>query len=364
LVGREDFLGARPSAVFDLTRLLRPGPNVIAIEVVRSSKPLAAQARAILEWREGAGVHRQVTDASWRAQSHRELAAAGTVDWSSPGFDDSAWPFARVADAPGARDLPQPDSLPVDLLQNPSRAHWIWHDDPQSGVGTFVRDLPLDVASVQAGWLGVSVEGVYTVAVNGFVFESTVGADTRMDVLDIAPFLRRGHNQVALQVSGGRLPLRLAVAGRVVSGQGVVDFSSDGRWHQAPSGEKVRVLGSLQDPPPALAALRMQPVQSWQRTQFARWLGFSALTGAALLWLGFAVTRRQARGLRPQAWMRHAQPWAAAALVLGLALLADLDPRVEMGPYYPFWVPAGALLCAALVAAALARRSAVSEERA
>jgi len=355
LIGREDYLGERPSTTYDLTRVLRPGLNTIAIEVTRSSKRRPAQAIALLEWHEGNGLRRVASDSSWRAESRRVLAGAGAVDWSASAYADAAWPFARVYEQAAGGDLPQPASLDRVLFE-PSQARWIWHGNPQSAVGAFARELRLDAASVSTGWLGVSVDGVYMVAVNGFVLEPLSGSGTRMDVFDIAPYLRRGDNRVELHVSGGQPPMRLAVIGHVVTDQGPADFSSDTRWHQSPGGEPVTVLGRFESQRPALTAVRLQPTQAWRRAQAGRWLAASGLIAASLLAIGLLLTRHHEPVLRPQAWMRQAQPWAAAALLLGAALLADLDTRVRLAPYYGFWLPAAALLLAALVALWVARQ--------
>jgi hypothetical protein len=353
LIGREDYLGERPSASYDLARLLNPGPNTLAISVTRSSTRRLAQAMAALEWTEGDGVRRLVSDATWRAESRRLPAAAASEEWNAPLYDDSRWPFAQLLAEPPGGDLPQPGSLPPQLFE-PAQARWIWHADPQSGVGAFVRELELDTPAVHGGWLGVSVDGVYTPAVNGFVLGTFAGASSRMDAIDIAPYLRAGRNQVELQVSGGRPPMRLAVIGRVLAAQGSVDFSSDERWQSG--GGAAIVLSSPESRPPALTALRLEYTQSWSRHRLVSWLGVSAMLAAGVLALGLFATRHVEPALRAQAWMRQAQPWAAAALLLGTAMLANLDPRIRPAPYFSFWLPAGALLVAAVVAWAVARR--------
>jgi len=362
LVGTEDYLGARPSAVYDLTRLLTPGINTLAILVGKSAKRTQAQALASLEWREGAGLNRLVSDGSWRAESRRHVSQGGLLDWNAPAFPDATWRNAQIVDEPPVADVPQPDSLAHEVLEPPPQARWIWHRNPQSGVGAFSRDLQLDAASAEAGWLGVSVDGVYTVAVNGFSLGASVGGVNRMDVLDIGPYLRRGANRVEIQISGGSPPMRLAAFGRVLTSAGSVDFSSDERWHDSPGGTPAAVLSDFSSMRPALTATPMAPPQAWERWQTTRWLGLSTLVFALLLALGIALTRRQDPAARAQAWMRHAQPWAAAAMLLGLALLADLDPRVSMAPTYSFWLPAVALLLAALLASLLARGFAASQD--
>ena len=78
----------------DISRLLRPGPNVLAILAQNRPAPVAqnpAGLIACLEVRTGDGrLLRSVTDGTWRS------AKDEVPDWTDPGFDDSAWPAAQV----------------------------------------------------------------------------------------------------------------------------------------------------------------------------------------------------------------------------------------------------------------------------
>lgn len=347
-IGGQDVIATRTADSFDVTRMLRPGLNVIAIEVTRQSRRLGTQAIATLDWLEGGQPRRLVSDAQWRAELRQQVNAGGTVHWPTLAFDDTRWPQAIEIDPGEVAVRLQPDSLDPALLSPGPVSHWIWHADIQSGVAAFRRDLSLQTPWVRAGWLGISIDGAYTLAINGTVFGPVSGSDRRMDVLDIAPYLRRGDNRIEIQVSGARPPARLAAIGRVMTATGPVDFGSDESWRLAPGERPASVLASSDKAPPALAVLREPPGQAWKRQVMLRWSFWSAMVGAAVLalslWaLGGALSR-------PDCWMRAARPWAAGALWITVVLIADQDTRLHLQPLFAFWLPASTLALVALVA--------------
>lgn len=349
-IGREDVIATHPVATFDVTRILRPGRNVIAIEVTRNSKRLGTQAMVRMDWIEGGRAHRLVSDAQWRAESRLQADAGGNVRWPALGFDDTRWPRALEIN-PGEVDLrPQPDGLSPALLSPRPDLRWIWHSDPQTGAAAFRRDLHLAAPAIRQAWLGVSVDGTYSLAVNGTALGPFSGTDRRMDVLDIAPYLQRGDNRIEVQVSGGRPPMRLATLGRVVTADGLVDFGSDESWQLSPGANRVTLLAGPDGQPPALAVLRVAASQSWTREWLQRWLGWSAAVGAAVLALALWSLQAAPPAARARLWMRAAQPWAAGALLLAGALIAHQDPRLHLEPMMGFWLPVAACALVALVA--------------
>jgi alpha-L-rhamnosidase len=80
----------RTASVVDVSSSLRPGSNVLAVQAVNSNAgPAGLLARLHVE--SSGTPFDLVTDGRWTAA---ESAASG---WEQPGFDDSAWPDARVA---------------------------------------------------------------------------------------------------------------------------------------------------------------------------------------------------------------------------------------------------------------------------
>jgi len=78
------------ASIVDVSSVVRPGANLIAVEAVNTSAgPAGLLAELAVE---GSGRRFELaTDETWKAA---DAAGAG---WERPGFDDSAWPAARVA---------------------------------------------------------------------------------------------------------------------------------------------------------------------------------------------------------------------------------------------------------------------------
>ncbi|GLY93797.1 family 78 glycoside hydrolase catalytic domain [Actinoplanes sp. NBRC 103695] len=77
----------RTASIVDVSALLRPGANVIAVVAVNTN---AGPAGLLVKLED------LVTDGRWKS------ADAAAPGWEQPGFDDTAWPAARVAAAYGS----------------------------------------------------------------------------------------------------------------------------------------------------------------------------------------------------------------------------------------------------------------------
>jgi hypothetical protein len=94
-VGQGEFLPqVRRMQSIDVTRHLKPGRNVIAVEGTIKKGIAGVLARLTYSCRDAASAT-VVSDVSWRA--HRSLPDG----WQSPIFDDSDWSAAKIVCAPG-----------------------------------------------------------------------------------------------------------------------------------------------------------------------------------------------------------------------------------------------------------------------
>ncbi|MFJ1747538.1 alpha-L-rhamnosidase [Streptomyces sp. NPDC088116] len=82
--------------VVDVTGLLRPGANTIAVSATNAAVGPAGLL-GLLELTTAAGVRTLATDGSWRTTDREPVG-----DWRSAGYDDSSWSPARVLAAWGA----------------------------------------------------------------------------------------------------------------------------------------------------------------------------------------------------------------------------------------------------------------------
>ncbi|MFC4589260.1 glycoside hydrolase family 78 protein [Sphaerisporangium corydalis] len=86
----------KSAAVLDVAARLHSGANTLAIAAQNTTVSPAGVLAALEVDVAGAGTTRLVTDTAWKASQ------SGPSGWQQPGFDDSAWPAARVAAAYGS----------------------------------------------------------------------------------------------------------------------------------------------------------------------------------------------------------------------------------------------------------------------
>lgn len=337
--------------VYDVRRYLVLGSNVLAVKVQRKTYPGSASLIARLGWVDRTGAIRTVdTGERWRVVRHEESQQFGEVGWNKQAFDDLHWPHA----VPAAPERPIKSNHPwaapalFDLLP---RGDWIWARDSQSSAATFRRDFELPLRNIESAWLGVATTGNYLVTINGMTPVSASPSAEFMDTYDIGPYLRRGSNQLEIDVSRNPQGARLAVGGLIITGRGMVDISSDSRWQvrtadPAPEGQAwsaATVLGGMKADaqlsqseritgiPQGAPSLRLSPALtgggliSRQISRAAPLMVFTFALGFAVLALALGSLDRH----RPDDGAAYQAPLLVAVLVLAASFLLPFDVRLS-----------------------------------
>ncbi|MGC8643141.1 MAG: glycosyl hydrolase, partial [Isosphaeraceae bacterium] len=173
----------RPAEI-DLTRILRPGPTVLAITATNtSSQPNPAGLIGLLriEFDRGDPVDLPI-DKSWKVN---KIEHAG---WKDPAFDDSSWPSARViAPLGGAPWGKMTGSGPT---LSPVRA------DPFVGRAAIPGDLELAGARVYLEMDEIRPEAAARVTINGQDAGGFIGRPLRLDVTGL---IRTGGNTIKIE---------------------------------------------------------------------------------------------------------------------------------------------------------------------
>jgi len=340
-IGREEAVGAWPSGVYDVSRKLVAGRNVVAIRALSTTYGTTGRAIAVLEWT-GQGNHEIVrSDSTWRVERRQRFSALGTKAWSDRDTFDADWRRAEILTefAPA----PIQPQLPLAAVGREPRGNWIWHSDRLTSSGSFVRILTVDGPRVERAWMGVATHGLYVVSINGILIGPAPGSERRMEVFDIGPYLHRGDNEIHVQVTGATRPMRLAVRGEVQSRRGDIDFSSDDRWQASPLGEPTLQLGAIVVASPELVTsnhtahgLRLDRVAVHLET-------FIAVL-ALVFGIGIAhVTAIGPKVALARRWLGFSQPLALSVVLIGLLQLVDWDPRFSLAWVYRFWLPVAVL---------------------
>jgi hypothetical protein len=365
LLGQVGMLATNVTKYFDLTSELRAGTNLIALSVHRDTFPGTAEIVAEGEIEDIHG-HRQVlaTDGTWKAHPYEDWLLGSESEWFDARFDDARWKSAIVARGVAAEDRSRVGTTPTTITE-PARGRWIWSEDAAAPRVQLRRRFevrgPLDHA-----WVRVSSQA-YELLVNGVPLggsENLMGtygdADRpvgSLDVYDIAPFLKRGPNVVAIKGTADRLNGGVYVDGRIASRDGTVErLASPDGWEAstvAPRGWASRRAGPegfrpavvvrelRSDEPFQLSTKTVIPPSTWSIGISLRFWGLVVLAGIASVAAWALLAWAVSRGKRVE--LGTAQALAGIAFAAPIAFLLwvwglGTDIRFDQALAYRPWV--------------------------
>ena len=164
-VGHETHVKTRVAEIYDIKKRLKPGTNVIAVSVSRTSYPGSAQLLvkgAITE--PGGEVIPVISDENWRVTTKTGIVQ-GLEEWSSPRVDEALWPNAKratLAEHPIYISWVKLNPL---LLQLPPSGNWILSENA-GRQATFSTSINAEKAH-QETWIQVAASGNLDLLVNG-----------------------------------------------------------------------------------------------------------------------------------------------------------------------------------------------------
>ncbi len=165
IVGGEANLKTRIAQIYDVKKFLKPGTNVIAISVTRTSYPGSAELLVCGSFKEPGGrTGSIISDEHWRVTPKTGIVE-GTEEWVSPLVQEQVWPNARRATI-----LEHPahvtwvDTNPL-LLRLPPSGKWIVAENA-SREAVFSTSVNAERARPET-WIQVASSGSLDLLVNG-----------------------------------------------------------------------------------------------------------------------------------------------------------------------------------------------------
>ena len=165
IVGGEANLKTRIAQIYDVKNFLKPGTNVIAISVTRTSYPGSAELLVCGSFKEPGGrTGSIISDEHWRVTPKTGIVE-GTEEWVSPLVQEQVWPNARRATI-----LEHPahvtwvDTNPL-LLRLPPSGKWIVAENA-SREAVFSTSVNAERARPET-WIQVASSGSLDLLVNG-----------------------------------------------------------------------------------------------------------------------------------------------------------------------------------------------------
>lgn len=365
-IGGAFYKSARATGLYDITRHVLPGRNVIA--VANTSRTYDETSRivvagAITDWQGHVTPIR--SDHAWRTLDRysRQIERSGKPPWYHPAYEAAEWPLATARGAPEPDDVAR-SAYPPRVLRDPVPTGWVWDQDPASTEVFFRRAIEAD-GKIRDAWLRVAARHSYSLFVNGYPIETEERGVvesplmTPFDIYDITPYLGRGRNVVAIKVRRGALDHGLLADGFWIDDEGTHEIRTrSGHWRVSAAYHRGwvepgfdhsdwRTAAPLRTDTPAAAVTfvkflrEIEPPRAWTYLHMLQLL-LTELLGAALF---VGIVFGGARWLR----VGQADPLPALAvggiaavassLLLGGVWLLGYDYRFDPGfSFRPLWL--------------------------
>jgi dolichyl-phosphate-mannose-protein mannosyltransferase len=206
-VGNETHVKTRVAGIYDIKRHLKPGTNVIAVSISRTSYPGSAQLLvkgAVTE--PGGEVIPIISDETWRVTTKTGIVN-GSEEWSSSFVDEALWPNAKRATIMERRIYISWVDLNPLLLQLPTSGNWILSENG-GRQATFSTSVNAEKAQ-QETWIQIVSSGSLDLLVNGHLITPADISSSEGDQLPHLPSASVTHEEDGEQVgspNGSTLP--------------------------------------------------------------------------------------------------------------------------------------------------------------
>lgn len=347
LVGTMNNSKTRSIQIFDITRRLQSGRNIMAIRVVSNSVDKQPAVAARIEMYTTNGLRETLkTDTSWRASGLYEYRKNPVASWNDLYYLDIDWPSARLISnsSYGFNDI---DSIST-YTGAPERIYRIFPGKQsiaarnQGSGATFSREFIVEGHSLFDGWLGVATEEKYTFLINQFLIHSERANSINMYVFDISAYLKPGKNSIAINVASEKKLVQLNAALSITSDLNQVYIEANESWQVLPipalsaveNSKEPSVFTSAGNGPLLLIKKNINLPLILYIQQFMYWV-FTALT-VFLFLLGFiAVLHRFIVGnLRGCYSTLTIVPFIWGTILIGALLLVQMDTRFDINALF------------------------------
>jgi hypothetical protein len=309
-VGEKTLVSTCVSGIYDLKMLLRPGKNVIAVGIDRSTFPGSGQLLLRGYYSVvGSPLQEFYSDTGWKASSTPD-GIVGGYSWSSPLLDDSFWADAQPAPSEERFFPIQSVAFDPRILQGRTTAKWIASPRAEARQVTFSYHLNLPYLRKET-WLQVAATGEYQVVINGIPLFTNPSAaissspapasESPVPVLvayEVTRWMRSGDNSLEIRVEPETGSVALLAEGYTVrSDSSLLRFATDGTWKtalyrdaQGLSSEPALVVGDYGSGPWGIIHQVLAPENPLPTEDYLalwRWAGvILAVTGGTfLVWL-------------------------------------------------------------------------------
>ncbi len=171
----DDHDNARVPIWFDITNGLRPGRNVIGVQIESRHLRPSFQAEGAVELWSGEIIPIR-SDANWRAEP--VPPGVSRLDWTDTSYLDNKWRTALAAPAPATDQLSFFDAR---MFQRPFAGRWVVGQDGMSDASSRLRTTWQLPAQPRHAYLRVLADRPFQAFVNGQALRPTIAAPENQD---------------------------------------------------------------------------------------------------------------------------------------------------------------------------------------
>ena len=255
LRGTNRYIGVKVPDIIDITGLLNPGTNLIAV-TVDNRAPSGTQPELIgrLELQFYGGLNKTLyTNREWKVSRVEDYQPEHEADWNSPDFDDLMWEAATVKNYIDKRPI-YPVKVPELVYKTFPKGYWVWLNTANVQNATFLREFFIKETIVSGAWLGVSVSGNYSIMLNDYLLGSFSSTTRNMDLFDVGPYVRSGENSLKIHVESNLALPKFGVSGLINTPNDTLNINTDARWWSYPENtfgtsslKAVEAIANIQD---------------------------------------------------------------------------------------------------------------------
>ncbi|MFB2897428.1 glycosyltransferase family 39 protein [Aerosakkonemataceae cyanobacterium BLCC-F50] len=207
----------------DLTPLLRPGKNVVALEVQQGGK----KPRAVVEGAIYSGSDSLISlttgETNWRvfrlSENHQGL------QWFDPDFSDQNWSEAQVL---GSIKEATYSRISQNLFERPLQGTWITGTPTEKGE-VWLRNSFQVTQKYQRAFVRFAGNGEYALLINGLLvkrYDTENGK--KLHIYEVTNFLKPGINTLAVRLASSINSEGALLDSRTLSSRGFLGFFLDG----------------------------------------------------------------------------------------------------------------------------------------
>ncbi|WP_375514893.1 glycosyltransferase family 39 protein, partial [uncultured Nostoc sp.] len=219
------------TAYIDITRHLRPGKNVIALEIQKGqTNPRVVVEGAVYPTDDATPISLSTGETTWRVSNLSETRQS--LQWFDRDFSDENWPEAKVL---GSVREATYSRLSKNLFDRPLQGNWIAGNLSSQGQVWLRGSWQIPKDRIFRAYIRFAGQGAYSLLINGnFVNSYRTENSNQLHLLEITRFIKPGNNTLAVSLIS---PLNTVLTGaNSIKPNSILNFFLDG-WAETATGE-------------------------------------------------------------------------------------------------------------------------------